>query len=425
MTILTIFGGLLVLSLLGLPIAFAIGAVGLIGILLSPVPLMAVPLMIFNSAETYTLVAIPMFMLMGAIVGQGGLGRIIIDFASCLVGWMRGGLAHVNVVDSLLFGGISGSAAADVASIGAIIIPQMTRKGYPLDFAAALTSSTAELAILIPPSIPLIVYGVLANVSIAKLFLAGIIPGCVLATLYMMVNHTMAVRANWPVHEPFSAKRLIATGKQAAPVMVIPVVIVGGILGGVFTATESAAISVGVAVFLVYGVYRSVSWGKTWEIIVLTCRRTAVIMFIIAASGTLGWYMANEQIPQQLATQLLALTNSPTLILILINLFLILLGTMVSGIPAMILVVPVIMPVIARIGMDPIQFGVVFAVAVAVGTQTPPVAATMLLTCVIAGITPEQIWRPNKWFILMAIVTQFLVTFIPALSLTLPRLFIP
>jgi tripartite ATP-independent transporter DctM subunit len=422
MTLLAIFGGLLLLSLIGVPIAFALGAVGLLGIFFSPVPLMAVPLMIFNSAETYTLVAVPMFMLMGLLVEKAGLGRIIIDFACSVVGWMRGGLAHVNVIDSLLFGGISGSSAADVASIGAIIIPEMTNRGYPRNFAAALTSSTAELAIIIPPSIPLIVYGVLANVSIAKLFVAGILPGLVLAGLYMGTIHVMAVRQKWPIHERFSLSHLGRTGVKAAPALTIPIIILGGILSGVFTATESAAIAVGVAAFLTFAIYRSVSWSDTWEILVLTCRRTAVIMLIIAASGTLAWYFANRQIPQKLAAQLLTLSDNPTLILILLNLFLILLGTMISGVPAMIIVVPVIMPVIEKIGMDPIQFGIVFGVAVAVGTQTPPVAATMLLTCVIAEVTVEDMWQMNRWFILVAILVQFLVTFIPELSLTLPRL---
>jgi len=424
MTLLLIFGGLLLLSLIGIPIAFALGVIGLIGILVSPVPLMAVPLMIFNSAETYTLVAIPLFMLMGAIIEKAGLGRILIDFASSLVGWMRGGLAQMNVIDSLLFGGISGSAAADVASIGQIMITEMTRRGYPRNFVAALTSSTAELAILIPPSIPLIVYGVLANTSIAKLFVAGIIPGCILAAAYMLLVYILARRNKWPVHEPFSMKRVATAGMNAAPSLTIPVIILGGILGGIFTATESAAAAVTVAAFLVYVVYRSVSWKETLDMIVITCRRTAVVMLIIAASGVLGWYMAHQRIPQQLASQLLQVTDSPALIIILINLFLILLGTMISGVPAMILVVPVIMPVLERIGVDPIQFGVIFAVAIAVGSQTPPVAATMLLTCVIAGITVEEMWRMNRWFIAVTIVVQFLVSFVPELSLALPRLLI-
>jgi tripartite ATP-independent transporter DctM subunit len=425
MLLLAIFGGLLTLSLIGLPIAFAIGGIGLIGVLLSPISLMAVPLMIFNSAESYSLVAIPLFMLTGAIVEKAGLGRMLIDFASSLVGWMRGGLAQMNVIDSLLFGGISGSAAADVASIGQIMITEMTRRGYPRNFTAALTSSTAELAILIPPSIPLIVYGVLANASVAKLFIGGIIPGCILAVFYMGIVYFFARRDKWPVHEPFSIKRIGTAAVTAAPSLTIPFIILGGILGGVFTATESAAVAVSVAAFLVFVVYRSLSWRETLELIVSTCRRTAVVMLIIAASGALGWFMANRQIPQQLASQLATLTESPVVIIILINLLLILLGTMISGVPAMILVVPVVLPVLEKIGMDPIQFGVIFAVAIAVGAQTPPVAATMLLTCVIAKISVEEMWVMNRWFILVTIVLQFLVSFIPALSLALPRLLIP
>jgi C4-dicarboxylate transporter, DctM subunit len=422
MTLMLIVLGLITMVVLGVPVAFALGMVGLIGILLSPPPLEAVPLMIYNSAETYALVAIPMFMLMGAIVERSGLGRILVDFASSLVGWMRGGLAHVNTVVSLLFAGMNGSAAADVASIGSILIPEMKRRGYPASFAAAITSNTSELAIIIPPSIVLIVYGVLANVSIAQLFLAGVIPGLAVASAYMLVTYAFAVHFRWPIHEPFRARRVVQTGRVALPSLMIPVVILGGILGGIFTATESAAIAVAVAALLAVLLYRAVTWRMAWEILILTAKRTAVVMLIIAASGTLAWYLAHERVPQAMADSLLALTDNYVVLLLIIDLFLILIGTMISGIPAMVIVVPVFLPVVLELGVDPIQFGIIFALAIGIGTQTPPVAATMLLTCVIANVSILEMWRFNRWLILLSFVMLVIVTFVPAISLALPRM---
>lgn len=413
------------LTLIGIPIAWALGAVGLLGVLLTHVPLQVVPHITFGSAEVYTLVAIPMFMLMGALIEKAGLGQVLVDFASSLVGWARGGLAQVNVLDSLFFGGLSGSAAADVASLGSIVIPEMKRRGYPPEFAAAITSSTAEMSIIIPPSIVMIVYASLANVSVGKLFIAGVVPGLVVGLSYMALCAYFARRHDWPIHEPFRMRRVIATGINAAGAMIIPIVIMGGILGGVFTATEASAVGVVVTALLIAFVYRTVRWSGVAEILVVTAKRTGIVMVVIAASGTLAWYLSHEQIPQKLAASMLAFSSNKYVILLIVDVFLIFLGMILSGTPAMILVVPVLLPILTQLGVDPIHFGIVFTLAVCVGSQTPPVAATMLLTCLIAKVTIAQMWKYNKWFVLVCILVMVVVTYVPDVAMWLPNTLFP
>lgn len=411
---------LFALTLVGIPVAWALGAVGLLGVLLTHVPLQVVPHVTFGSAEVYTLVAIPMFMLMGALIERAGLGEVLVRFASSLVGWAKGGLAQVNVIDSLFFGGLSGSAAADVASLGTIVIPEMKRAGYPPAFAAAVTSSTAELAIIIPPSIAMIVFASLANVSVGKLFMAGVVPGIFMALSFMALCAFFAHRNDWPVHQVFSWRRVVATGIDAAAAIVIPVVVMGGIIGGVFTATEASAIGVVITALLIALVYRSVKWRDVGDILVVTAKRTGVVMVIIAASGTLAWYLSHEQIPQKLARSMLEFSDNKYVILFIIDVFLIFLGMILSGTPAMILCVPVLLPILTQLGVDPIHFGIIFTLSVCVGSQTPPVAATMLLTCLIANVSIAEIWRYNRWFIAVAIFVMFVVTYVPEIAMWLP-----
>lgn len=420
MTVLFIVGTLLFLVLTGMPIALALGGTGLIVVLSAGLPLQAVPQLIYNSANAYALTAIPLFMLMGAIVEKAGMGKHMIDFASTLVGWMRGGLAHVNTVVSFLFAGMNGSSGADVASMGPILIPEMKRKGYPVNFAAAITSSTSDAAILIPPSITLIVYGVLANVSITRMFLAGIIPGIVLMLAYMALSHYFAVKHQWPVHETFNVKRVAPATRKAGPALLIPLIIMGGILGGVFTATEAASVAVFAAAAIVLVFYRNVSLKDAYEILLITAKRTGMVMMIVAASGILAWYLSNRQIPQQMAMALLEFTDNYYAITLIVSAFLIMLGTMINGVPAMIILVPVLLPIMTAIEMDPIHFGIIFALATTVGSQTPPVASTMLLTCAIAGISIGEMWKVNRWFILVNIIVMLIVAVVPVFSLWLP-----
>jgi C4-dicarboxylate transporter, DctM subunit len=412
---------LIVLVVAGIPIAFALGIAGLTAIwLTSSVPLMIVPLVVFNQADSYSLIAVPLFMLAGAIVEKCGLGKVLVAFASSLVGWVRGGLAQVNVLVSLFFAGMNGSAPADVASMGSILIPEMKRRGYSAGFAAGVTSASAELAILIPPSITLILYGVLANVSITRMFIAAIIPGLMIALANMILVGYLAVRNDFPVHEKFEVKKTWTTFKSAWWGLSLPVIILGGILGGIFTATESAAVAAVTALLLAVLVYRSMSWRKFPEILILTAKRTGMVMLIIASSGILSFYLAEQGIPQRLAQQVLAFTTNQAIILLILNIALFLVGMMISGAPAIVLFVPLMLPIAVSSGVDPIHFGVIFSVAIAIGTQTPPVAPTMLLACVIGETTIGEVWKTNRWFISVNLVILMILTYFPALSLWLP-----
>lgn len=423
MTILVIALVLLGLVLLGVPVAFALGLTGLLAVATtSAVPLNIVPLVIFNQADSYALIAVPLFMLAGAVVERCGLGRMLVDFASSIVGWLRGGLAQVNILVSLFFAGMNGSAPADVASIGSILIPEMKRKGYPAGFAAGVTSSSSELAILIPPSISLILYGVLANTSISSLFVAAIIPGLLIAMSNMILVQFLSVWNKYPVHERFELPRVASTFRQAVWGLSLPVIILGGILGGIFTATESAAVAAVVALLLAAFIYRTMKLSDLPEILIVTAKRTGMVMMIIAASGLLSFYLAEQNIPQSLAAQVLSLTSNQALVLLIANVALFLIGMMISGAPAIILFVPILLPIVSAVGVDPIHFGVIFSVAIAIGTQTPPVAPTMLLACAIGDTTVGEVWKTNRWFIGVNLIVLMFVTYFPSLSLFLPSL---
>jgi C4-dicarboxylate transporter DctM subunit len=418
-----LIASLIVLVGISVPVGFAIGITGLFMLLITGFTrLQIVPLMIFNSANSFPLLAIPLFMFTGAMLEKSRIGQHMIDFASALVGWVKGGLAMVNVLVSMLFAGMSGSSAADVASIGAILIPEMKRKGYPINFSAAVTSSSACCSLIIPPSINMILYGVSSNTSIARLFVAGIIPGILLGVGQMLLSYFMAVKYDYPVHEPFSMTRVAQTFRAAGASLLIPLVILGGILGGIFTPTESAAVSVLLTAFLGFFVYRGLTLNHFPEILVTTTKRTAAVTFMIACSGLLSWFIAERQLAQLLAAQILALSENKFIILFLINLLLLIVGCLLNGAAAIVLLTPILLPLATHVGIDPIHFGMIMTVNLAIGTQTPPVAGTMLLACLIANISIEEMFAVNKFFILVSIVVLMLVTFFPILVMGLPTL---
>ncbi|MCG8509232.1 MAG: TRAP transporter large permease [Rhodospirillales bacterium] len=408
---------LFALIVLGFPIGFALMVTAAIAMAIQGIDLIMVPIQMYSGTNSVVLLAIPFFILMGELMGATSISERIINLASALVGWIRGGLSHVNVVTSMFMAEMSGSAVADAAVMSKIFVPNMERQGYPRSFAASVTATSATLGIIIPPSIPMVLYGVTTNTSIKELFLAGIVPGILLGGAFMVTSYIFARREGHPVDRHFEWGRLGAAALGAAIPLMIPVIVVGGLIVGLVTPTEAAA--VGALAALVFGIVlqRDLSARRLGRLLVTTVRQTSVVMMIIAGSAVLGQFLANEQIPQKIATGLTGLTTDPLLLTLLINLFLLFLGMFLHASAAIIVVVPMLLPVAAQIGIDPVHFGVIVCLNLGIGQQTPPVASVLLTVCSTTGLKIEQVMGYCKWFILTMFVALMIVTFTPAMAL--------
>ncbi len=408
---------LFALILLGFPIGFALMITAAIAMAIQGIDLVVVPIQMYSGTNSVVLLAIPFFILMGELMGATSISERIINLASALVGWIRGGLSHVNVVTSMFMAEMSGSAVADAAVMSKIFVPNMEKKGYPKTFAASITATSATLGIIIPPSIPMILYGVTTNTSIKELFLAGIMPGILLGSAFMVTSYIFARKENHPVDRHFELPRLGQTFMRAAVPLMIPVIVVGGLIAGLVTPTEAAA--VGAFSALLFGVVlqRDLSTSKLGGLLVITVRQTSVVMMIIAGSAVLGQFLANEQLPQKIAMGLTSLTTDPILLTLLINIFLLFLGMFLHASAAIIVVVPMLLPVAIDIGIDPVHFGVIVCLNLGIGQQTPPVASVLLTVCSTTGLKIEQVMGYCKWFILSMFITLIVVTFVPELSL--------
>ncbi|MCE9664914.1 TRAP transporter large permease [Halomonas sp. M5N1S17] len=425
MILLIVIAALFALVLINVPIAVAIGVVGVAGVYLNMGPqfLMNVPLTLFNGATNFPLIAIPLFIFAGALMNTSGISTRLINLVTALVGFVRGGLAMVNVGVSMFFAEISGSAVADVAATGSVLIPEMKRKKYNPEFSAAITSSSASLAVIIPPSLSMILYGAIAEVSIVQLFVAGIIPGILGGFGLACFCYYYAVKYDLPREEAFSLGRLGKAFKEAAWALLLPVIILGGIFGGFVTATEGAGIAVFAALVIGGLIYREFNLKLLYRAVNEGVIQTAVVMLLVATSAVLGLFLTEMQLPQQLARQITALTENPIAVLALLNILLLLLGMFLHGAAAIILVVPIVMPLVNQIGIDPIHFGLILTLNLAIGQQTPPVASVLATSCSIAKTDMWNTTRVNMPMIGVLFIVLMLVTYIPAIPLYLVDLF--
>jgi C4-dicarboxylate transporter DctM subunit len=406
---------------IGVPIAFAIGIAAWAYMLMADVPTIIFAQQVANGPDSWILLAMPLFVLAGGLMNETGISTRLIDFAEAMVGHLRGGLAMVNVVASMLFGGISGSSVADTAALGSVLIPGMVKEGYSKEISAAITSSSASIGIIVPPSIPMIIYGAIASVSVGTLFMAGIIPGILVGLTQMVVLHGLARRYGWGGTVSFSPRRLWQKGHRAVLGLFMPVIIIGGILGGVFTPTEAGAVAVVYGVVIAMVFYRSLSLRGLYRALVNAGILTAVVMIIVSTSFTFGWVMAHELVPQNVASWFASLSLSPTHFLIVVSILLVLLGCILHGDPLLLITVPVLLPAAKTLGIDPIHFGIVAVLCVALGQQTPPVGSTLFVVSAISGRNIFAIARANIPLVLTIVFVLTLVLFFPELVTWLPR----
>jgi tripartite ATP-independent transporter DctM subunit len=421
--VLALFLAMLSMILINVPIGVALAIAGVLGLLATEgwSSLVTIALDMYGGATKFSLIAIPMFVLAGAIMNAAGITKRLINFVSALIGFVRGGLAMVNVGVSLFFAEISGSAVADVAAMGSVMIPEMKKRGYKAPFAAAITSSSASLAIIIPPSIPMILYAVSAGTSVEQLFVAGLVPGLIGAAGLMGVAYLFARRYNLPTEEAFNLARLRATFLEALPTFALPVIILGGIFGGFVTATEAAGLAVLAAVVIGFW-YRETNLAELRSALLEGGMQTAVVMLLVAASVLMGGFLTRAQIPQELAAALLAFTDSQYTILLILNVFFLVIGLFLHSAAAIILVVPIVIPLIQQVGIDPIHFGLIVTLNLAIGQQTPPVASVLITSCAIARANVWEVSKVNVPFIAVLLTVLLLCTYVPAVPMTLVEL---
>ena len=420
MLMLLIFLALVAMICINVPIAVALALAGVLGLLMTEGAdsLVTIALDMYDGSTKFSLIAIPMFVLAGAIMNAGGITDRLINFVSAIVGFIRGGLAMVNIGVSLFFAEISGSAVADVAAMGSILIPQMKKRGYSKELSAAVTSSSASLAIIIPPSIPMILYAASANTSVEQLFVAGVVPGLLGAGGLMGVAYIFARRYNLPTEEAFDFPRLRATVVDALPAFALPVIILGGIFGGFVTATEGAGLAV-IAALIVSAWYRNVDLKHLRRAMLDGGMQTAVVMLLVAASVLMGGFLTRAQIPQQLAQGILEITTQQWMILLILNFFFLVIGFFLHSAAAIILVVPIVIPLIQAAGIDPVHFGLVVTLNLAIGQQTPPVASVLITACAVARANIWKVSQVNLPFVAVLVAVLLISTYIPAVPLFL------
>lgn len=416
----------LVLLLIGVPVAFSIGLSAICTMLVSvdvgPALTTAAQRMAVG-LDSFALLAIPFFILAGEIMNTGGIARRLIDFAKSLVGSLPGALAHVNIVAAMFFGAISGSAVAAASAVGGVMVPRMDEEGYDRSYGAAVNITSATTGLVIPPSNILIVYSLASGgASIGALFLAGYLPGILVGLSLMLVAGVIAHRKQYPRSERARIGTVIRKFFDALPSLFMLIVVIGGIVAGIFTATEASAVAVAYA-FVLALLYREITVKDLPEILLDTASTTAIVMLLIGTSIGLSWVMSYENIPQNVATALVALSDSPVVIFLIINMILLAVGTFMDMTPAVLIFTPIFLPIVTELGMDPVHFGIVMVLNLCVGLCTPPVGSVLFVGCGIANVSITKVVRPLMPLFVAMILALLIVTFVPELSLWLPRVF--
>lgn len=413
-----------VLIAINVPVSFAFGIATLAAIVAHPtLPLNSLVTRMFVGVDSFTLLAVPFFILAGELMNASGITTRIVDFSRTLVGHIRGGLAHVNIISNMLFSGISGSATADASALGAIMIPAMIRNGFHKDYAVAVNAAASSMGPIIPPSIMLVIYGSIANVSIAELFLGGIIPGLLIAVALLAVAYIIAVRRGYPAERRAKLTEVIQAGRSALIALLMPLIILGGMFTGAFTATEAGAVAVAYALIVGLFVYRTIKPAELVRIFVDASVMTAAAMLVIAMSTGFAWLLAWDGFAGAIMDGLLSISTNPIVVLILIIIALQIVGLFVDGIPVLVIMTPVLLPVILNLGLDPVHFGIIIVMSTVIGSVTPPVGVLIFIGCSIARATLSEVFWVLWPFCLGLFAVLLAVAFYPPLVLAIPQFF--
>lgn len=413
------------LLFLGVPISFAIGTAAVSALFVSLQPAAATTVIAQRMAtglDSFALLAIPFFILSGQLMNRGGIARRLVDLAKVMVGRLPGGLAYVNILGSMLFGAISGSAVAAAAAIGGTMTPLMKKEGYDRDFSAAVNITSAPIGLLIPPSNIMVVYSLASGgVSIAALFLAGYVPGILLGLALMGIVAVVAKRRGYPVGEKVAMQAAVRIFLGAVPSLLLIVLVMGGIILGWFTPTEASAIAVAYTFVLSVLVYREIKWSELPKLLTDSAATTAIVLLLVGTSMGMSWVMSSANIPQTITEVLLGLTDNKIALLLIINLLLLLVGMFMDMTPAVLIFTPILLPAVMKLGVSPLHFGLVMIFNLCLGLCTPPVGNCLFVGCGVAGTTISRVWRPMVPFLLAAFAVLMAVTYWPALSLALPK----
>jgi C4-dicarboxylate transporter DctM subunit len=411
--------------LLGVPIGFGLGLSSLIALLAwQDIPLVVIVQRTFTGIDIFPIMAVPLFILAGELIKAGNMMSALLNLSNLLVGHIRGGLAHVNVVVSMFFGGVTGSAVADTSALGSIEIPMMRKAGYDAAFSAAITCASAIIGPIIPPSILMVVYALaVPNVGVGALFLGGVIPGLVVGLSLLVANYYLAVKRNYPKEDyQLSFGNLIRMLRKTVWALLMPVTIIGGIISGAFTATEAAGIAVLYALIVGLFISRDLNLNNIVHALFRSSVTAGSVLIIVAFANLFAWLLTTQQVPQKTAALLLGLTQNPYMFLLLINILLLILGCFVEGAAAIIIIAPIFAPIAVKLGIDPLHFGIVFVINLCIGLITPPLGLTLFVGCGIADISLEEISKAVVPFLIVEIVVLFLITYVPAIPLFLPNL---
>jgi tripartite ATP-independent transporter DctM subunit len=418
-------GILLLLIAMGFPVAFSMGLTSFFYILKEGLVVITIPQRMIAGIDNFTFLAVPFFILAGNLMNTGGITRRLFRFATSIVGFIPGGLGHANVVGSIIFAGMSGAAIADAGGLGTIEIKAMKDEGYDIEFSAAITAASSTIGPIIPPSIPMIIYAAFGGVSVGKLFLAGAVPGFLMGISLMVMIYIVSVKRKYPVHAKLDFKEIWVSFKKGLPPLFTPIIILGGIMLGIFTPTEAAVVASAYALFLGVVVYREIKIADLPRIFLQTALTTTIVIFIVSTASVYGWLLAREQVPQNVALLLFSITTNPHLILLILVGFLLIVGCFMETTASLIILVPILVPMVTQLGIDPVAFGLVMVLTLMLGLITPPVGVVLYLIADIARISFEDLVSATLPFLLPLLIVLLLITFVPQIAMFLPNLLMP